>query len=88
MIELGKKELIKSYFMIKKKTSIPLIILINKIDLFDQDFVSREIGKYEDEFSTAKILPISALNNFNLELVKDLLVDLFRYLHLIMTKMH
>jgi len=77
MIELGKKDLNNSQIYDKlKKTSIPLLILINKIDLFDQDYVMREIGKYEDEFSTAKILPISAINNFNLQKVKDLLVDL------------
>ncbi len=77
MIELGKKDLNNSQIYDKlKKTSIPLLILINKIDLFDQDYVMREIGKYEDEFSTAKILPISAKNNFNLQKVKDLLVDL------------
>ena len=33
-----------------------------------------EIAKYENEFSTAKVLP--AINNFNLQKVKDLLVDL------------
>jgi len=77
MIELGNKDLNNSQIYDKlKKTSIPLLILINKIDLFDQDYVMREIGKYEDEFSTAKVLPISAINNFNLQKVKDLLVDL------------
>ena len=77
MIELGKKDLNNSQIYDKlKKTSIPLLILINKIDLFEQDYVMTEIAKYENEFSTAKVLPISAINNFNLQKVKDLLVDL------------
>ncbi len=77
MIELGKKDLNTSQLFDKlKNISIPLLILVNKIDLFDQTYIMREIGRLEDKFCAAKVLPISAKNNFNLEKVKDILVDL------------
>ena len=77
MIEAGEKEL-KDLILYKKikNTQIPLIILVNKIDLKDQDFVAYEIKKWSELFPSSKVIPISALNNFNLELVKETIVSL------------
>ena len=49
---------------------------MNKIDLKDQDFVAYEILKWSELFPSSKVIPISALNNFNLELVKETIVSL------------
>ena len=49
------------------KESIPLIILINKIDLMKQEEVEKEILHWSKKMPDAYILPISALNKFNIE---------------------
>ena len=55
MIEAGEKEL-KDLILYKKikNTQIPLIILVNKIDLKDQDFVAYEIKKWSELFPLLK----------------------------------
>lgn len=52
-----------------KNTSIPVLLLINKIDLASQEEVMAKCEQWKKEFPTFKVLPISALNNFNLEQV-------------------
>ncbi len=77
MIEVGGSGLSEKLVYNKlKNISTPLLILLNKIDLFDQDYVLKEIEKLQRKFSSANILPISALNNFNLDKVKEILVNL------------
>tara|TARA_B100000614_G_scaffold20018_1_gene16151 strand:+ start:3472 stop:4347 length:876 start_codon:yes stop_codon:yes gene_type:complete len=77
MLEVGEKELKnKSLFERIKKLNLPLIILLNKIDLKDQEFVSNEILLWKEVFKNAYIFPISALNNFNLQNVKDKIIEL------------
>ncbi len=77
MVEVGEKGLKdQKLFTRLKKTDIPVLLLINKIDLAEQDFVAKEIEKWRVEFPNSDILPISALNNFNLDLIKDRLVEI------------
>ena len=77
MIEVGEKGLKDNKLFEKLKTTdTPLIILLNKIDLAQQDFVSQEIKKWKKEFPHAELLPISALNNFNLNVIIPKLVDM------------
>jgi len=77
MIEVGEKELKdQKLFKRLKEISLPLIILLNKIDLVEQDFVKQEIKRWSTLLPDADLLPISALNNFNLDKIKSKLVDL------------
>jgi GTP-binding protein Era len=77
MIEVGEKGLKdEKLFERLKKTSVPIIMLLNKIDLAEQDFVAQEIEKWSAEFPNAQLLPISALNNFNLDVIKEKLVEM------------
>jgi GTP-binding protein Era len=77
MIEIGEKRLKdKQFYERIKKTSIPVLLLLNKIDLVKQDFVVQEIEKWSKELPNAELLPISALNNFNIEKIKDRLIEL------------
>tara|TARA_B100001142_G_scaffold63630_1_gene62895 strand:+ start:1767 stop:2645 length:879 start_codon:yes stop_codon:yes gene_type:complete len=77
MIEVGEKGLKDNkIYQRLKKTSVPVLILLNKIDLVEQDFVNQEIQRWSIEFPSANILPISALNNFNLDKIKDKIVDM------------
>ncbi len=77
MIEVGEKGLKdQNLFERLRKTDIPLLILLNKIDLAEQDFVAKEIERWRVEFPNAKLLPISALNNFNMDVIKKKLVEM------------
>ena len=77
MIECGEKEL-KDSFIIKKiqEAVVPVLVLLNKIDLFDQDFVFQEINRWNSLLPKAELLPISALNNFNINKVRHRLIEL------------
>ena len=65
MIEVGEKGLKdQKLFERLKQINVPLIILLNKIDLVEQDFVTQEIKRWSALLPDADLLPISALNNF------------------------
>ena len=77
MIEVGEKELKdQKLFERLKKTNVPVLMLLNKIDLAEQDFVTQEMERWSSELPNAKLLPISVLNNFNIDKIKDKLVEL------------
>ena len=63
-------------FKIIKETQVPLLVLINKIDLYDQNIVEKEIKKWSQKYSNSKVIPISALNNFNISNIKKDIIDL------------
>ena len=50
-----------------KKTSIPVILLLNKIDQSDQKMIEDKVEYWHKEMPNAEILPISALEGFNVE---------------------
>ena len=75
MIEIGEKGLKDQKISKKlKRTEVPVLVLLNKIDLSDQDSVTKEIERWGTEFPNADLLPISALNHFNIEAIKKKLV--------------
>jgi GTP-binding protein Era len=77
MIEVGEKGLKdQKLFERLKKTDIPLLMLLNKIDLAEQDFVTKEMERWNTEIPNAELLPISALNNFNMDVIKNKLLEL------------
>ncbi|MDB0027338.1 GTPase Era [Flavobacteriales bacterium] len=77
MIEVGEKGLKDQKLFEKlKNTSIPVLMLLNKIDLAEQDFVEQEMERWGAELPNAALLPISALNNFNLSVIKEKLVEM------------
>lgn len=54
-----------------KKTSTPILLLINKIDLSDQGATSEKIAYWEKQLPNAEVIPISALHKFNIDLVRE-----------------
>ena len=72
MVETGEKKLKDEQLFDRiKNTSIPVLLLLNKIDVVDQEFVKEQIDYWKELLSNAEIYPISALNKFNLKLVMD-----------------
>jgi len=57
------------------KLKIPLLILINKIDLSNEEDVNRLIKNWQEAVPAATIIPISALEKFNLERIFALLLE-------------
>jgi len=58
-----------------KELQVPVICLINKIDLRDQDVVAQRIAYWQSELPNATILPVSALHNFNVDPILDLILE-------------
>jgi GTP-binding protein Era len=58
-----------------KNSGLPIILLINKIDLSDQETVVQQINEWQIKLPMAEVIPISALNHFNLEQVFNTLLE-------------
>lgn len=58
-------------------TKIPLIVVINKIDLSNQESLGALVEQWHTSLPEVAIIPVSALNNFNLD---SLLQNILKYL--------
>lgn len=50
-----------------KESGIPVIIAVNKIDLTDQSGLEKIVSIWHENFPSSPVIPVSALNNFNLD---------------------
>ena len=71
-------ETLKNQHLLEKiiKSDVPILLLINKIDLSNQQEVSDKIAYWQNQIPQAKIIPISAKEKFNLELVFNTILEL------------
>ena len=77
MVEIGEKGLKDEKLFEKiKNTEVPVLLLINKIDLVKQEEVASQIEFWKEKVSNAEILPISALNKFNIQEILDRIIEL------------
>jgi GTP-binding protein Era len=77
LVEIGERELKDKVFFEKiKNTEIPLLLLINKIDLAEQKEVEKQINHWKERVPNAEILPISALNKFNIDKILERIIEL------------
>lgn len=60
-----------------KKSRIPVILIINKVDTVDKKDVASFIETYAKTFDFAEIIPISALRGHN---TRDIISSIFKYL--------
>ncbi len=58
------------------KLDIPVLLLINKIDLSDQEKLEELVDTWKKILPKAEIMPISAINDFNLDHVFKRIVEL------------
>ena len=77
MLEIGEKS-IKNNQVHKKilNANVPTFILLNKIDLSDQKNLEDQVILWKELYPKAHIYPISALNNFNIDIVLKHLIEL------------
>ena len=59
-----------------QKSNMPVIVLINKIDLSNQKEVTRLFDYWSEVFPGAVVFPISALERFNIEPIFDRILEL------------
>ena len=77
MVEMGEKQLKDEAIFEKiRNTKIPLLLLINKIDLSEQKEVEKQIKLWKERVPNAEILPISALNKFNMDKILERIIEL------------
>ena len=77
MVETGEKELKNEAFFEKiTKVKVPLLLLINKIDLSNQAEVEEQMAYWQKKVPNASVFPISALENFNVQNVMQEILSL------------
>lgn len=59
-----------------KKTDTPILLLINKIDEVDQEFLESKVDFWKAEIPKAEIYPLSALHRFNIENIFERIKEL------------
>lgn len=77
MVEIGERALKDEAFFEKiKRTKIPVLLLLNKIDTADQALLEEQVQYWQEQLPGAEIHPISALENFNVKEVFERIVSL------------
>lgn len=56
-------------------SKLPVVVVINKIDLGDQDKAVELMAEWQKKIPQAKVIPVSALKKFNLESVLNTITD-------------
>ena len=59
-----------------EKLEIPILLIINKIDLIDQQKLEQLVSFWHDEIPSAEIIPVSALHSFNTQSIINRIVEL------------
>jgi len=77
MVEIGEKSLKNESFFNKiNNAEIPVLLLLNKIDNSDQEFVMKQIEFWQKQVPKAEIFAISALRKFNTQGLFDRILEL------------
>ncbi len=71
-----KEDKNESYLDRLKNGDIPVVLVINKIDLTTQDDLNRLVEKWSEMLPKATIIPVSALESFNVNAVMDNILEL------------
>jgi len=75
--EVNEEPARESYFIERlKKSKVPVLLLINKIDLADQQKVEELVDTWQSHLPKAEIYPVSALNHFNVDNVFARIIEL------------
>lgn len=77
MVELGEKELKDEGFFNKlRNATIPVILLLNKIDTSDEAGLAQAVAHWKEKLPNAELFAISALENFGVAEVFQRIVEL------------
>ena len=77
MVEIGEKELKdESFFNKITNSKIPVLLLLNKIDKSNQEQLEEQVQLWQGKVPNAEIIPISALEGFQVKEVLHRIIDL------------
>ena len=77
MVEIGEKELKdEAFFKRINQLDVPVLLLINKVDTSDQSVLEEQVAYWKEKVPRAEIYPISALRNFQIEVVFNRIIEL------------
>ncbi|WP_291866773.1 GTPase Era [Maribacter sp.] len=77
MVEIGEQALKDEKFFEKIKSSkIPVLLLLNKIDVTEQEIIEEQVQYWQEQLPTVEIHLISALQNFNVTGVFERIIEL------------
>ena len=76
MIECGQKELKDDKLNdFLDKTELPVITVINKVDISNQQQLEEEMIRWKEKLPKSYVLPISALHGFNIDQLKNQIIN-------------
>lgn len=77
MVEIGEQSLKDEAFFNKiEQADIPVLLLLNKIDRSNQEQLESQVQLWKEKLPNAEIIPISALEGFQVQLVFDRILEL------------
>ncbi len=77
MVEIGERELKDDAFFQKiTQTEIPVLLLLNKIDKSNQEELENQVELWRTKVPNAEIIPISALEGFQVKEVFERILEL------------
>jgi len=74
--EVKEKEFEEENIQRILNAKVPVVIIINKVDLVEQDVAAKKIDELKLLFPDAKCIPVSALHKFNIEGIINEIVEL------------
>lgn len=75
MIEPGISEIDETLEQLSKKSTLHLILVINKVDTGEQSEIQALVDNWKLRIPQATIIPISALHTFNTQMVLQTIID-------------
>lgn len=75
VVEVGEKAAEHEVLPLLKRTDSPVVLVLNKIDLSNEQEVKAKMAEWESEIQPAAIVPISALENANIGTLFDAVVS-------------
>lgn len=74
VVEIGEKAAEHEVLPLLKRTEAPVVLVLNKIDLSNDEEVKQKMAEWENEIHPAAIVPISALEKANIGTLFDVVV--------------
>lgn len=76
MIEAGQKSFDEEVMQRLLSIKVPVLVLINKIDKQKESEIEPMIDYWKERIPNGQFLPVSALHKFNIDIVKNRLIEL------------
>lgn len=76
MTEVGENSFEEDVIRKIQKSGKPLILIINKVDLVSPEEAEQKVVLWKGQFPGAEVIPVSARLNFNIEKIKETVLQL------------